>query len=159
VLGELIAKEQMYKIEHGHWKSVAPCPLAPSDSGVSVDQCLTSGSDWSDLKMQPHLGKIHCTYQVATGCAADVALPPTGVTFQYGAESWSYAVAQCGVGSHSYTYFASSTNSTVQRLDGTIPFTMTTGCSTSSVPTGGTSVPNTGTGMMRLSNADLNHSN
>jgi prepilin-type N-terminal cleavage/methylation domain-containing protein len=130
VFAELSAKEDMYKLEKFKYHAAAQCPAATADLGVPVSTC-TTGVDWGSTKLRaaPAVKYLRCTYQVVTGCPADIAGPPAGIVFNQGVASWYFIVAVCGTGTDTYTYFTGSTNTRVQKKTGTVAFTSLANCS------------------------------
>jgi prepilin-type N-terminal cleavage/methylation domain-containing protein len=131
MFAELSERQDMYKSDNFKYHASAVCPAAANDSGTLASTCLTAGSDWTKLKAKPTIQKLKCTYQISTGCPADVPAPPAGVSFNRGVQSFYFIVANCGTSStgDNYTYFTSSTNPKVQKLRGTIAYTTLANCS------------------------------
>ena len=129
MFAELSERQDMYKSDNFKFHASAVCPAAVNDNGTATSGCLAAGSDWTKIKARPTIQKLRCTYQVSTGCPADVPAPPAGVSFNRGVQSWYFVVANCGTGGDAYTYFTSSTNPKIQKQKGTIAYTTLANCS------------------------------
>lgn len=113
LLAEFTTKQEQYKVENGVYLSTATCPAAPSPNGVDTNAtCITIGSPWQTLRMNPAYTTIKCAYTATAGLATDVAAPPGGFTFNQGVGPWYYIVAQCDMdaaGGTNTQYFIGST--------------------------------------------------
>lgn len=119
---EIATKEEQYKIDSGAYLAAAACPSAPSRAGVDFNaSCATTGSAWLNLRVNAPESKIRCTYAVTVGAAGMPLTPPQGFTVpNQPAGPWYYIVATCdldGVASTNSTYFQSSVDTAIQKLN------------------------------------------
>jgi len=102
------------------------CPSAPSTSGYNfATTCMTTGSAWETLRIQPPSATMYCSYAITVGNNGDTLAVPSGfTTSQNGtgnessiAGSWFYIVATCdedGQGGTNATYYTSSVDARTQ---------------------------------------------
>jgi prepilin-type N-terminal cleavage/methylation domain-containing protein len=115
IFAEFIAKEEAYRVDNGVYLATATCPASPNPTnGVDTNAtCITAGSPWNVLRMNPAQTTVKCAYTATAGLASAVAAPPAGFTFNQGTGVWYYLVAECdedNKGSPNTFYFAGSTN-------------------------------------------------
>jgi prepilin-type N-terminal cleavage/methylation domain-containing protein len=122
MFAEIQVKEEQFKSDSstGAYSALATCPTAVSQAGALVTSCQ-SNADWTALRMSPSLEKLRCTYTVTAGLATDTGTPPTGMTFvSPTSTSWYFITAICDNDNDNAvdaTYFASSVDSTIQKLN------------------------------------------
>jgi prepilin-type N-terminal cleavage/methylation domain-containing protein len=121
MFAELGNREEQYKMENGSYLAAATCPSSASNAGTLASTCLTSGSPWTLLRVQPSESKLKCTYTVTTGLAADdpttaAGFPTwvTGVTPPTLAASWWFIEAECPYNK----YFTASWDTKIRSQDG-----------------------------------------
>jgi Tfp pilus assembly protein PilE len=119
---ELATKEEQYKVDNGVYLAATTCPAAPSKTGIDFNAtCVTTGSVWLTLRVNAPESKIRCAYVVAAGAAGATLTPPAGFTVpNQPVGAWYYIVATCdldGVSSTNSTYFQSSTDTAIQKLN------------------------------------------
>ena len=115
---EISTREAQYKQEQGNgtYLTVAQCPSAPDPSGIDFNTtCVTSGSDWAKMGVNPSDSSIRCTYEITTGLDGDAPVPPGACLAAPAslAGSWYYVVATCdmdGNGGTDATFCISSWN-------------------------------------------------
>jgi type II secretory pathway pseudopilin PulG len=122
MFAELATKQEQYKIDNGVYLAAATCPAAPSKNGVDFNAlCVTNGSPWSTLRVNAPESKIRCTYSLTAGAAGVTLSPPAGFTVPgQPVGGWYYVVGTCdldGVGGTSSTFFQSSTDTVIQKLN------------------------------------------
>ena len=101
--------------------SITECPsTGPDKAGYNFQTiCMTSGSPWEALRIQPTQTKLFCSDEVVTGTASDTLTPPSGFLNSQGgvgaeptlSGSWWYLVAECdenGQGGTNTTFYKSS---------------------------------------------------
>ncbi len=113
LLGELAAKQERYKAEHGAYLTVPPCPATPSKNEQDIAPC-TSSAEWSALGVIPDRQRVRCSSEILTGTAADdpstailpaLYTPPSGCC----ASSWYILHASCDMdGDAVYSHFVSA---------------------------------------------------
>jgi type IV pilus assembly protein PilA len=122
MFAELATKQEQYKIDNGVYLAAPACPSAPSSGGVDFNAtCVTSGSAWATLRVSAPESRSRCTYQVAAGAAGTTLTPPSGFTVaNQPVGAWYYVIGTCdldGSGGTSSTFFQSSTDTTIQKLN------------------------------------------
>jgi len=121
MMGEIGVKLEQRKMESptGLYASAAKCPAAPSPAGVDFRAtCITAGSDWDALHIDPPSTTLYCSYEITTGDALTPPTPP-GFTMAVPAGAWWYAIAECdmdGGGGTNATFMISSVDSKQQKL-------------------------------------------
>ncbi len=119
MFAEITVKEEQYKIENHVYLSAARCPSAPSTSGVDfATACLTSGSAWANLRVNPTEKNLSCTYEITAGASGTAPTPPAGFTMVTPASAWWWVIAECdsdGQGGTNATYFQSSIDAKQQK--------------------------------------------
>lgn len=126
MLAELAQREDAYKLENGSYLTTTACPTAASTTGTDVNNaCLTSGSQWTTLRVQPSEKMLSCSYTITTGTSTDdpIALLPAWVASLTGnlavtapniATSWYFIEAACPYNK----YFTSSWDTKMRSEDG-----------------------------------------
>ncbi|HET7500570.1 MAG TPA: prepilin-type N-terminal cleavage/methylation domain-containing protein [Kofleriaceae bacterium] len=122
MFAEIATKEEQYKLDNGVYLAAAGCPATPSTAGIDFNAtCVTSGSPWATLRVNAPESKIRCTYALTAGAAGVTLTAPTGFTVPgQPAGAWYYVVGTCdldGAGGKSSTFFQSSTDTAIQKLN------------------------------------------
>jgi Tfp pilus assembly protein PilE len=125
---ELSTREEQYKSETGNGSYLAittACPAAPAPNGADFNTvCVTTGSLWATLRVNPTDSAIRCTYKITTGLAgttpagyAPCAAPPTNRPIS---AAWYWVLATCdmkGDGATNATFCISSWDSKQYNLN------------------------------------------
>lgn len=131
MFAEIAMKEEAYKSESStnvYLASGAKCHSAgPQKAGYNFQTtCVTSGSTWESLRIQPTESTLYCAYQIFAGTKLETLTPPTGFKNSQGvlsaaesnlASGWWYVVADCDEDSRGGTnaqYYMSSIDSKLQ---------------------------------------------
>jgi hypothetical protein len=122
MFAEIAAKEEQYKLDNSVYLAATTCPATPSTAGIDFNTaCVTTGSAWAGLRVNSPESKIRCTYVVTAGAAGTTLTPPAGFTVpNQPVGAWYYVVATCdldGVASTNSTFFQSSTDTAIQKLN------------------------------------------
>lgn len=121
MMGEIGVKLEQLKMESptGLYRSAAKCPSAPSRAGINFRAtCLTVGSDWDALHIDPPSTTLYCSYEITTGDALTPPTPP-GFTMAIPAGAWWYLIAECdmdGAGGINARFMISSVDGKQQKL-------------------------------------------
>ena len=131
MFAELASKEEAYKTESAtntYLDSAAVCPAAgPQKAGYNFQtSCVTTGSTWETLRINPPESKMFCAYRIVAGKRTDTLTPPMGFKNSRGtlnaaepslASGWWYITAECDEDRHGGTnakYYMSSLDSKLQ---------------------------------------------
>lgn len=107
MFAELATREDSYKLENAGYLTTTACPTSASTSGTDVNAaCLTSGSDWTTLRVHPSETMLSCSYTITSGLSTvdPIALLPSwaasltgtqAVTAPNIATSWFFIEAVC----------------------------------------------------------------
>ncbi|HSD88547.1 MAG TPA: prepilin-type N-terminal cleavage/methylation domain-containing protein [Kofleriaceae bacterium] len=120
MFAELASREESYKGENSTYLTTAACPPSASTTGTdSFAACLTTGSDWTNLRVQPPEKTLSCSYTITAGASTvdPIALLPswvTGVTALSLATSWYFIEAVCPYNK----YFTASWDAKIRSEDG-----------------------------------------
>jgi prepilin-type N-terminal cleavage/methylation domain-containing protein len=126
MFAELANREDQYKMETGSYLPAAACPSSASSTGTDViSACLGTGTDWTNLRVQPSEKKLKCSYTVTTGLSTDdpIAVLPSWVTSLPAATavsapslatSWYFIEAVCP----DHKYFQASWDTKIRSEDG-----------------------------------------
>lgn len=122
MFAEIGAKEEQYKLDNGAYLGAATCPSTSTATGVDFNTtCVTTNSAWATLRINAPESVIRCTYALTAGAAGATLTPPTGFTITaQPVGAWYYVVGTCeldGVAGKSSTFFQSSTDTVIQKLD------------------------------------------
>jgi prepilin-type N-terminal cleavage/methylation domain-containing protein len=122
MFAEIAAKEEQYKLDNGAYVGATTCPSAPIKAGINFNTvCVTTGSVWASLRVNAPESTIRCTYSLTVGAAGTTLTPPTGFTVpNQPVGPWYYVVGTCdldGSGGTNSTYFLSSTDTVIQKLN------------------------------------------
>jgi prepilin-type N-terminal cleavage/methylation domain-containing protein len=125
MMTELALKEEQYKSEIGNgvYLAASACPSATSQAGVNfASTCITSGSAWQTLRVQPTDGSIRCTYTIAVGDPGSTAAAPTGFAAAPSTvvSAWYTILATCdmdGQGGTKATFLITSWDNKLQKLN------------------------------------------
>ena len=120
LFAELMTREEAYKVDNGAYLTSAACPATPSSTGANLAaSCISTGSDWANLRVSPPESKLYCSYAITSGTGTGTD-NPAGFTFTSPTGNWYYVLATCdmdGSSTTNSTYFASSVDSTIQKLN------------------------------------------
>lgn len=131
MFAEISIKEEQYKTESStgaYLASGAKCNASgPQKAGYNFQTtCVTTGSTWESLRIQPPESTMYCAYQIFAGSKAQTLIPPAGFKNSRGSlntaepslsTAWWYVVADCDEDSHGGTnaqYFMSSLDTKLQ---------------------------------------------
>ena len=129
MFAELSTKLDAYKVESQGVQiaSITKCPSTPNTSGYNfTTSCITSGSGWESIRVQPPQSKMYCSYEVVTGAKGSTLTPPAGFLNSQGAaaaeptlsSSWWYITAECNEDGQSSgansTFYKSSVDGKLQ---------------------------------------------
>jgi prepilin-type N-terminal cleavage/methylation domain-containing protein len=127
MFAELSTKLEIYKNEFGSFLAAAQCPsTGPNKAGYNfATTCITTGSTWETLRIQPTESKLRCAYTISVGAKGVTLTPPTGFKNSQGAQaaepslasSWWYVLAECdenASGGTNAKYYQSSVDPTIQ---------------------------------------------
>lgn len=129
MLSELAIKLEAYKADTVSYvnattlTNAAPvvCPSTTSTTGVNaVTTCVTTGSAWELLRINPPQSTLRCSYEIQVGLAGDSyqGTLPTGISFTPPSTTAWYALrATCdedGRGPPNAQYFRSSIDTKLQ---------------------------------------------
>lgn len=122
MFGELAVREDQYKLERGVYLAATACPTSPpGPTGVTLDSltCDDTGSPWDLMRVRVGESRLYCSYTITTGTGTGTT-NPSGFTWSSPATSWYYIIATCntdGTTGTESTYFVSSSDSTIQKLN------------------------------------------
>jgi prepilin-type N-terminal cleavage/methylation domain-containing protein len=130
MFAEIAMKEEAYKSESptNTYLAAAKCHTGGAQKTAYNFQttCITTGSAWETLRIQPPESSMYCAYQVFVGTKTDPLLPPgtfknsrgsAGTAEPSLSSGWWYVVADCDEDSHGGTnakYYMSSLDQVLQ---------------------------------------------
>lgn len=134
---ELGSKQEAFRAEQGkfmgsvsgvNYVGTTSCPATvPTADYNFASTCLTTGSAWLALRIDPPSSNNYCQYTITTGLAGTTLTPPTGFTNSQNAaaaepalaSSWYYLVATCDEkpGGNAATYYTSSVDRRTQVIN------------------------------------------
>jgi prepilin-type N-terminal cleavage/methylation domain-containing protein len=119
---EIATKEEQYKIDNSAYLATTSCPASPTTVGVNFQtSCVTTGSAWATLRVNPSESVLRCTYGVTAGVAGATLTPPAGFTVaNQPAGAWYYILAICdldGQGGTNTQYFQTSLDTKMQKTN------------------------------------------
>jgi prepilin-type N-terminal cleavage/methylation domain-containing protein len=134
MFAELSTKLEVFKSDNGKYvnttnltnAAAVVCPSAPSKAGVNgLATCVTSGSAWTTLRVNPPQALLRCSYELQVGDVGDdyQGTLPAGITFTAPTTTgWFSLLATCdadgqGVSSTNGKFFMSSVDSTIQKVN------------------------------------------
>ena len=131
---EIATKEEQYKSDNSAaatYMAATQCPSTTSTAGVNFNTtCDTSGTGWTNMRINAPNTTVRCKYTVTTGAANTAFTPPSPFTVPCStgaacttvtpATSWYYITAVCdmdgqGDSSTNTTFFQSSLETTIQK--------------------------------------------
>jgi len=131
---EIATKEEQYKSDNSAsatYMAATQCPTTTSTAGVNFNTtCDTSGTGWTNMRINAPNTNVRCKYTVTTGAANAAMTPPSPFTVPCStgaacttvtpATSWYYITAVCdmdgqGDSSTNTTFFESSLETTIQK--------------------------------------------
>ncbi len=116
MFAEISIREEQYKVDNGAYLTAPTCPASPSSTGVAASTCA---ADWATLRINPPESTVRCSYEITVGTTAGTN-NPGGFNFTSPAFDWYYILATCDMDGNSArdsTYFTSSMDSQIQKLD------------------------------------------
>ncbi len=134
MFAEMSNKLEQYKSETGKYVNggtlqngtAVVCPSAPNKAGVNAaSTCLTSGSAWEELRVNPPQSVLRCSYELQVGDVGDDydGTLPTGINFTAPTTiGWWTLLATCdgdgqGPSSTNGKFFMSSVDATLQKVN------------------------------------------
>lgn len=133
MISEIAIKLDAYKSDQNNGKytnaatlqnaSPVTCPPSTTKDGVdALATCVTSGSAWADLRVQPQQAKLRCSYKIQVGDVGDaLAEAITGVTFTPPTTiAWYLVTAECdgdNQGPPNTIYYRSSVSAELQSVN------------------------------------------
>jgi len=130
MFAEIAMKEAQYKTESSTnvFLAASKCHSSgPQKAGYNFQNiCVTSGSAWESLRIQPPESTMYCAYTIVVGLKTDTLTPPgtfknsrgsAGTAEPSLSSGWWYVLADCDEDSHGGTnaqYYMSSLDSTLQ---------------------------------------------
>lgn len=116
----LTVGQEQYKIDNGVYLAAAACPSGPpSGRLLDVTSCVAAGQPWKNLNVMLPTKQTSCVYETTVGTGTGTK-NPHGFTWESPAQGWYYVIATCDVkgdGAPLSTYFTSSTDATIQKLN------------------------------------------
>ncbi len=135
MFAEIGQKQDQFKMEQGKYmgditdslyEGTTTCPASvPSADYNFATSCMTSGSAWSAIRIDPSSSSLRCQYTIAAGASGTTLTPPTGFKNSQGAAAaepalagaWWYVHAICdesGNGGTNAQYYKSSVDPKLQ---------------------------------------------
>lgn len=121
----LAVGQEQYKVDNTVYLATANCPTAaPNGQLRDITNCVAAGGAWNlspaaNLNILLPTLTAYCSYVTTVGVGTGTT-NPGGFTWTSPAQRWYYIIATCdmkGDGGTLSTYFTSSTDSTIQKLN------------------------------------------